>query len=1146
MDLQTFVAKWQQSRAEERSNKDGFLYDLADILGVPRPEPKTGDPERDRYVFEHDVPTLLEDGKVSTRKVDLYKHGSFILEAKQGSEAGDKKPGFARRGTDTWDLKMQETLGQALGYAGSMDDPPPFIVICDIGHCFDLYASFDRTPHRAFPNALRKRIWFKDLLTEPAHLETLRKIWLDPLDLDPSRHAAKVTREVAASIADLARSLEDQGHPSEVVAKFLMRCLFTMFAEDVGLLPERSFTKMIKDNWLPNPPSFHGPGGVSALWRTMNKGGSIPLLGDILRFNGGLFADTSAVPLKKGDLKLLLAAAERDWADVEPAIFGTLLERALNKRERHMLGAHFTPRAYVERLVRPTIEEPLREEWVVVQAEARRLRLEKKGVKARALVHAFLRKLCGLRVLDPACGSGNFLYVALDLFKRIETEVLELLRELGERQEKLLIEGERVTPKQFLGIEVKPWAKEIADLVLWIGFLQWHYRSHKKGLPPPEPVLLEYNNIECRDAVLAWDDIELLRDDTGKPVSRWDGETYKKSAVTGEDVPDEAARAPVYVYLQPKKAAWPKADFVVGNPPFIGSKRLRIDLGDGYVEALRSTYRELPESIDLVMYWWDRAATLVGEGAIQRSGLITTTSVTQTFNRRIIERHVVGDPPVSLVFATSDHPWGQSKYGQTKGTAEVRIAMTVLAAGRLPGTVATVIREVTVGDGEVRADLALKQGTINSDLTVGADVTRATALVANRKLASRGVQLFGAGFIVPTGELPSLGRRDAEFDEHVRPYLNGQDIAGATRGHHVIDLLGLSEEEVLHKFPELYQRLAERVKPERDQNNRESYRKKWWLFGEPRRDLRPALRGLRRYIATPASARRRYFIFVDGGVLPDDAVIAIPLEDAFFLGILSSRVHVAWALAAGGRLGVRNDPRYNNSKCFDPFPFPACGAAVAQNIRNIAERLDAHRKRQQQLFPGLTLTKTYKVLGMVQREESLDANDKVVHERALVSVLKKLHDELDAAVFAAYGWPRDLADDVVLQKLVDLNAERAEEERGGQIRWLRPEYQNPASAQERAQGALPTPDEAGDEVGPNVPGRDATSWPKKPAEKIALVRDCVTASRRALSLEQVAAAFLRAPRREVEDMLDSLTAVGVLTELDTDGGKRWKATARVG
>jgi hypothetical protein len=354
--------------------------------------------------------------------------------------------------------------------------------------------------------------------------------------------------------------------------------------------------------------------------------------------------------LTKDQLLLLLMAAKSDWSQVDPSIFGTLLERALNPKERHRLGAHYTPRAYVERLVKPTIEEPLRSDWDLVRAEVQQLVELGKVEDAQKRVLSFHQTLCATRVLDPACGTGNFLYVTLDLFKRLESEVLALLTELGYRQIGLEMERYRVTPEQFLGIEVKRWAKEIAELVLWIGYLQWQVRQPGGALIVPQPVLHDYGNIVCRDAVLAYDREELLRDEKGKPVTRWDGETMKVSPVTGEKIPDEEARTPVYRYVNPRRAEWPKADFIIGNPPYIGNWRMRQVFGDGYVESLRSTYTEVPQSSDYVLYWWNRAAEQVCSGGARRFGLITTNSISQALGRRVVERSLL-DQGGSIVFA---------------------------------------------------------------------------------------------------------------------------------------------------------------------------------------------------------------------------------------------------------------------------------------------------------------------------------------------------------------------------------------------------------------------------------------------------------------------------------------------------------------
>ena len=359
MDVSSFVDLWRNVSGNERANKDTFFRQLCSVLGLPEPDPKTGDPDRDGYVFERDVFLPHEGGRQTTGWIDLYRKGCFVLEAKSGSLPGSPKAGSARRGSPGWTVMMQAAFGQALGYARTLDEPPPFLLVCDLGHCFDLYAAFDGTmSYHPFPQPRGSRLFFTDL---PKHLDLLRQIWTDPRSLDPSRNAARVTREIAVHLGELARSLEASGHSPERTASFLIRALFTMFAEDAGLLPEGIFTKSLETHWVEAPERFEIEAG--ALWQTMKSGGDLFGVGRIRHFGGSFFADPFALPLTREQLRLLLEAARASWTDVEPAIFGTLLERALDPRERHRLGAHFTPRPYVERLVRPTIEEPLRAEW---------------------------------------------------------------------------------------------------------------------------------------------------------------------------------------------------------------------------------------------------------------------------------------------------------------------------------------------------------------------------------------------------------------------------------------------------------------------------------------------------------------------------------------------------------------------------------------------------------------------------------------------------------------------------------------------------------------------------------------------------------------------------------------------------------------
>ena len=1156
--IDAFIRRWAASGAAERANYQLFLSELCDVLEVPRPEPQAADDAQNGYVFEKAVP--LPHG--TTGRIDLYKRDCFVLEAKQGSDGwdGDQTPsssktpsfskklgvsaarrrrGTATRGTSTWDTAMERAREQAQRYArnlppaelaaaGSGGGRPPFVIVVDVGATIELYSEFTRTggAYLAFPDPQHHRIRLEEL-RDPDVRALLATVWTEPMSLDPARRSARVTRTIAAQLAALARSLEGS-HPADAVAHFLMRCLFTMFAEDVGLLPNRSFTQLLAD-LRHDVASF--PPMVEHLWRTMDTGGfSVILRTQIPRFNGDLFAEANALPLTSEQLALLMEAARADWRDVEPAIFGTLLERALDPVERHKLGAHYTPRAYVERLVVPTVVEPLRQEWDSVKTAALLLQEQGQNGLAITVVEEFLRKLAHLRVLDPACGSANFLYVTMEHLKRLEAEVLHVLRELGQAQMTLEMESIQVTPQQFLGIEINPRAAAIAELVLWIGFLQWHFRT-RGDVQPAEPIVRAFHNIECRDAVLAWESVEPLLDGDGASVTRWDGRTMKRHPVTGEEVPDERARVPVMRYINPRPAVWPQAEIVVGNPPFIGTARMREALGDGYTEAIRSVYPHVPDSADYVMFWWDKAAELVRAGDLERFGLITTNSLRQTFNRRVLEYHMQAEPPLSLRFAIPDHPWVDTADG-----AAVRIAMTVASAGVHSGTLLKVTSESDGANETEELTFVSERGKIFADLTIVADVAAAVGLRANEAISSRGTQLFGAGFIVTPEEAAELGyETDDALAAIIKPYRNGRDLTQTSRNVLVIDLFGLSEQEARDRYPAVYQWVYERVKPERDQNRRASYRDRWWIHGEPRASFRPALVGLDRYIATVETSKHRFFVFLDHSVLPDNMLIAVALEDAYHLGVLSSRIHVTWALAAGGRLGVGNDPRYNKSRCFEPYPFPDASEAQRARIRELGERLDAHRKRQQARHPSLTLTEMYNVLERLRALEAADANlqspnlqsppltakERTIHDQGLVAVLKQIHDDLDAAVAETYGWPADLPDGEILQRLVDLNARRAAEEAAGVIRWLRPEYQQPRAGIEPVQPAL-----VEEVAAAPAAGAALLAWPASMPEQARAVRGVLGAAGVPLSAAEVAARFVKAEKGRVAELLETLVLLG--------------------
>lgn len=1138
-DVERFIADWRDTGGSELANTQSFINGLCRLLDVEPPAGSRVDDAHNDYVFERRVFQDNGDGTQSFGRIDCYKRDAFILEAKQGSDAdraaagkGDDdldlfgqtasarvKRGTARRGTPGWTRAMDAAKIQAERYAKALPADhgwPPFLLVADIGYCIEVYADFTGTgkAYAQFPDRARYRIMLDDLRDEDVR-ERLRAIWTDPKSLDPTARSARVTRDIADLLATVARRIEKRGYNADTTSGFLMRVLFTMFAEDSGLIPNDSFTTLLKQQ---RAHPEHLEHQLSALWAAMDKGEFSPALGVPLRkFNGYLFKERTAIPLDAEELEVLIRAAEHRWTEVEPAIFGTLLERALDAKERAKLGAHYTPRAYVERLIGPTIIEPLRADWDAVRAASGQLIDEERIDEARALVETFHTRLSQTKVLDPACGTGNFLYVAMARMKELEGEVVERLVALGDNQYVAELTGHTITPENFLGIEINPRAAAIAQLVLWIGYLQWHFKVNGADRAPPEPILRDVKTIENRDALIDWDERVLERDEAGQPISRWDGETMKPHPVTGKPVPDESARVEVWRYVKPRAATWPKADFIVGNPPFIGGKDVRDRLGDGYFEALFAT-TDVPESADFVMHWWDKAALAARKGGTRRFGFVTTNSITQLFSRRVIARHLDAKDRLSLLFAVPNHPWIDEKDG-----AAVRIAMTVGAKGKTAGVHWTVTDESRAPD-HVAFDES--NGFIGSNLRTGPDVSSTNSLKANEKLASRGVPLHGRGFLISRQEAASIGAKaKSDFPDIVFEYRNGRDIAQRARDLFAIDTYGLDEDTLRTKYPAAYQHLLLTVKPERDQNRRGHRSERWWLHGEPVETMRAGRRGLARTIITVETTKHRVFQFLPTSNLPDNMLVCIALDDAFYLGILSRLIHMTWALVSGGRLGVGDDPRYSKSRCFDPFPFPADVPAPLQDrIRAEAEALDALRKRVLEQHEELTLTRLYNVLEALRAGRALSEAERDIHDRGLVTLIRQHHDAIDALVAEAYGWPADLPDEEILVRLVALNKERAAEEARGLVRWLRPDFQAPdyqapvAQTLDLGEAAVALPDTV-------IP------WPGSLPDQFGAVQAILTGAGAPLAAQDVARAFKGKRASTVRPVLDALAGIGMARRL---------------
>jgi len=1012
--------------------------------------------------------------------------------------------------------------------------------------------------------------------------ERLRLIWTNPSELDPAKRSAEVTQDIAQRLAKIAKRLESK-HDAKDVAEFLMRCLFTMFAEDVELLTKRSFERLLEK--LKDTPKNFVP-GIENLWSAMDTGDYAAGLNEtVKRFNGNLFTKGKALPLEPEEIHELWVAAKQDWRDVEPAIFGTLLENALNSLERSKLGAHFTPRVYVERLVVPTIIEPLRRDWDAAQALMSDQLAKGDNLRALRTARRFHRTLCTTRVLDPACGTGNFLYVSLELLKRLEGEVLEAIEELGGTPDryadypdqvqgrvgrKLTQTGGRfsVDPHQFYGLELNPRAVPIADLVLWIGYLKWQLRT---GGPDAvtEPVLDAYGTIVHQDALIAHKGETPVLDEGGEAQTRWDGVTKKLHPITGEEIPDDTAIRPVTTFQEPSIADWPEVEFIVGNPPFIGGKDMRRELGDGYAEACWAVRPKVPGGADFVMHFWDMAAqrlsrkgTAKHPNPLRRFGFITTNSITQTFSRRVIETAMNAKTPLSLVYAISDHPWMKGT-----GRADVRIAMTVAEAGNAEGTLAKVVSEEDLNTDAPKVELEKAEGKVKANFTLGADLSKVKPLWANTAVGHKGFMPYGMAFWVNHAEAKAMGLgKYQDSEKHIRLYINGRDLNNHSRSRYALDFHQKDEEFVRKEYPEAYQHLLANSKPVRAHEKIEYRRKHWWRFGQPSTEMRAALVGLGRFFATTETAAHRIFSALDGREAPDQKIRVISIQNWKHLAALSSRVHVEFSFRTGGWQGVGNDPVYQHTNTFNPFPFPPFADlpdALTQHLETLGERLDTFRKERLNAHDHLTMTGLYNALERLRELENgadvpaISDAEKDTYEAGHIQILKEIHDNIDRATLKAYGWsdlaPRlvgkpgattpsphksedqEQAEEELLSRLLDLNQERAAEEARGDIRWLRPDYQIP-----KLRHKAPQPEDGQQLISDlvSVTASNAIKWPSDAMDQIKLLQATLNNADGPLGVAQVSSQFKGGKKRgeRIANLLRNMVEIGIARSDESELG----------
>ncbi len=912
-----FAAKWRGVTTTEKAGSQSHFIDLCRMLGEPTPHEV--DPTGSQYAFEKRV---VKAGG-GDGFADVWKRDFFAWEYK-----GKYK-----------DLKAAYV--QLLAYKDDLGNPP-LLVVSDIAR-IEIRTNFTGL------SPVVRVVTLDDLAADDpsAALALLRDVFVAPEEFRPRIEPAQITEKAAKHFAEIAQGLRSRGHDSEAVAHFLDRILFCLFAEDAGLLPKGILSRLSVASKGRSDVFSHS---LAELFAKMSQDGGLFGTEEIDWFNGGLFESADVIALTGTEITTLVEVSKLNWAKIEPAIFGTLFERGLDPDQRAQLGAHYTDRDAIWGLVEPVILRPLRREYAEMQSRVTQLILSgRKVTKATrreenpiAVFEAFLDRLRRVRVLDPACGSGNFLIVSLWALKDLEFEVIQWGSLVLERPMQL----PQIGPEAVLGIELNAYAAELARVTIWIGEIQWMIR-HGLGYHR-DPILRSLNHIENRDALL----------DRTDPT-------------------------------KPQEARWPEAEFIVGNPPFLGNRLLRRGLGDDYAEALWSVFDDrLPRSSDFVCYWHEKARAQIEGGHTKRAGLLATQGIRGQANRRVLDRI---NESGAMFFARSDDPW-------VLAGAAVHISFV----GQDDGSEVT--REL---DGHVVS-------RINSNLTSGYDLTVARPLRENRGIAYMGIVAVGPFDIpedVATRFLDAPNPHGRPNSDVLARWLNGKDITDRSRNSWVIDFTGLSETEAaLYEAP--FQYALDHIRPFRLASRSQSRDPRWWRFLWPRPELRARLAPLSRYIATPLTSKHRMFVWVPSGTLVSHAVGAFALDEDFSLGVLQSQVHELWARGTGTQVReVESGFRYTPTTTFETFPFPHPTDEQRERIGEAARRLV--ELRDGWLNPP-----------------NLDVAD--LDKRTLTNLynqrptwLANAHADLDAAVLAAYGWPADLTDAEVLERLLALNHERA-------------------------------------------------------------------------------------------------------------------------
>ncbi|MGC1374630.1 MAG: DNA methyltransferase, partial [Anaerolineales bacterium] len=828
--VEQFVKKWSKIQLKEKSASQSHFNDVCAL--VEHATPTEADPKGDFFTFEADVD---EDSAGGRGWADAWYKDKFIWE-------------YKGRGKN-----LDAAYQQLLRYREALENPP-LLITCDTQTIII---------HTNFNNTLRHTEVIDFDRLQADGLQLLRDVFYNPEAFRPALTQQKVTEQTANSFVAFTNSLqkESTGHKAyspEQLAHFAARILFCLFAEDIKLLPDHLFTELVRYRHE-DLAAEQFTRSLRALFTAMRVGDSVFGAHMIPWFNGGLFDDDFAPELVSQNVRDLLIACDQDWAGIDPSIFGTLFERIIDESKRAQLGAHYTSRDDILLVIEPVLMAPLRAQWRKIKMEAENQVKQGLAPAAALALKSFAGEIAALRVLDPACGSGNFLYLALRELLDLQKQVIVFAEEHGLDEIPLT-----VNPQQLYGLEINPYAHQLAQITVWIGYIQWRYENGFAEMQ--EPILRELKQIENRDAILS------------RPDRSSDGD------LSG------LVREPV----------WPPADVIIGNPPFLGGKRMRAELGDDYVDTLFKLYEgRVAHEADLVCYWFEKARAQIENGQLKRAGLLATQGIRGGANRRVLERiKESGD----IFWALSDRQW-------VLDGAMVHVSMIGFDSG--------------VEQAKTLDNCPIDE--INSDLTSQTDTTTAKRLLENNGLCFQGPVKVGpfdiderfAKEILANRNLSGLPNSDV-----VKPWMNGLDITSSPRNMWIIDFgeMGL-EDAKLYKMP--FEYVEKEIKLLRDENRDRQRRESWWKLGRSGGDLKDAKKNLPRIIVTPRVSKHRIFIWASGELVPDSAVVAIAREDDYSFGILHSKVHELWARRTGTQLReAESGFRYTPTTTFETFPFP--------------------------------------------------------------------------------------------------------------------------------------------------------------------------------------------------------------------------------